>query len=164
MMDVLMTGCVLFTWNWKVKMAHVSRTKAFTHRIRCSREPCVPHLCCSVLPFSQFPENVILGAVGLIAVIVHYRKFQILLTPSPHFLLKKKIPVSFIRHSVITQNQQPAVDSRGDEDKIIFSLHIVLDCVETVDVINSNGLTLQSLTLRGLSLYMLKESDTLYVC
>lgn len=165
MMDVLIARCVLFTWNWKVKTAHVSGTKAFTHRIRCSREPCAPHVCYSVLPFCQYPENLILGAVGLTAVIVHYRICQILLTPSPHFLLKKN--TCFLWHSVITKNQQPAVDSRGDEDKIIFSLHIVLDCVETVDVIASKGLTLHSLTLHGLSLYMLrislKESDTLCV-
>lgn len=78
---------------------------------------------------------------------------------------KKKKPVSFIRHSVITKIQQPDVNSRGDEDKIIFSLHIVLDFVETVDVIASNRLTLHSLTLHGSGLYMLrislKESDTL---
>lgn len=96
--------------------------------------------------------------MGLTAVIAHYRNFQTLLTPSPHFLLKKKKPVSFIRHSVITKIQQPAVDSRGDEDKIIFSLHIVLDRVETIDVIASNRLTLHSLTLHGSDLYMLRIS------
>lgn len=166
-MDVLMTRGVLFAWNWKVKSAHVSGTKAFTHRIRCSREPSAPTCMLFNATFCSYPLYLILGAMGLTAVVVHYRNFQTLLTPSPHFLLKKKKkkPVSFIRHSVITKIQQPDVNSRGDEDKIIFSLHIVLDFVETVDVIASNRLTLHSLTLHGSGLYMLrislKESDTL---
>lgn len=50
-------------------------------------------------------------------------------------------------HCVITKNQQTDVDSKGGGDKIIFSLQTFLDCVETVDVIGSNRLTPNSLTL-----------------
>lgn len=108
-------------------------------------EPYTSHLCCWILSVLLVPRVFkfrCYGPAGSHITLQNPLDFVGTLTS---FSIKKH--VSFIMHSVITKNQQPAFDSKEDGNKIIFSLHAFFDCVETVDAIASNRLVLSSLIL-----------------